>query len=74
MVMTSLMISPLRCSPPPAKAADTMCDSSGLEATTTFAPGTSFGIRRRVQMKKNSWRYFFCASVNVVNRGSGDRA
>jgi hypothetical protein len=47
------MISPLRSSPASANAAETIKETSGFEATTTFAPGTSFGSKRRAQAKKN---------------------
>jgi hypothetical protein len=41
--MTNRTISPLRSSPARANAPETMYESSGLLATTTFAPGTSTG-------------------------------
>jgi len=49
MVMTRRISSPRRSRPARAKAPETICDSRGLLATTTFAPGTRAGARTRAQ-------------------------
>ena len=74
MVMVRRMISPRRSRPASANAPETMYDTSGLEATTTWAPGTSFGSNRPAHLKKKDRTDSSCSGVSVVNRGSGDRA
>ena len=50
-----------------------MCESSGLAATTTFAPGTSTGVRSLAQREKNSLRARRSSGESTVKRGSGER-
>lgn len=52
MVMTNRTMVPRFSRPASARAPETMNESSGFEATMTFAPGTSFGSINRVQTKK----------------------
>lgn len=73
MVITNLIIAPLRSNPASESAPETISTSNGFEATTTFAPGLNLGKSSFVQMKKNSLKFAFCAAVNVVKRGSGAR-
>ena len=73
MVMVRRAISPRRSNPASASAPETRYDSRGLEATTTCAPGTSFGSSRRAQTKKNVLMSLSCSGVRVVKRGNGER-
>ena len=72
-VITNRIISPRRSSPASASAIATMKESKGFDATTTLAPGTSFGIKSLPHLTKNSRSSSSCSLVNVVNRGNGDR-
>ena len=65
--------SPRRSSPARDSAADTTYDSSGLLATTTFAPGTITRIRLRPQARKNCSKASRSVAFNTVKRGNGDR-
>lgn len=71
-VMVRRIISPRRSKPASASAHETIYETSGLEATTTCAPGTSFGSKSVPQVTKNACNSSSCSGDNVVNLGRGD--
>ena len=72
-VMTSLTISPRLSRPDSDSPSATICESSGFDATTTLAPGVSFGSSARPNRRKNSLSSSNWSGVSVVKRGSGER-
>ena len=71
-VMVRRIISPRRSKPASASAHETIYETSGLEATTTCAPGTSFGSKSVPQVTKNACNSSSCSGDNVVNLGRGE--
>ena len=72
-VCTTRTISPRFSNPARIKGRYTKCDTSGLVAIKTCAPGTRTGNRSSAKRSKNASRRLLSPSFNTVKRGKGLR-